>query len=182
MLSTYFVLYIFLYIGYLFIIFVLHSSYRIVSTSAVLFPLIFLLVLLFFSWKRADSNAKKDKKKRKSFTTILTLGSLLPVFCLVILSVNEYKSNFTTEKWIESDTEKGYMVDDLLQKYDLKDMTREEIISLLGTPTDTEYFKEDKNIVYYLGNERGLISIDSEWLVVDFDDSMKVTDYKVVTD
>ena len=61
-------------------------------------------------------------------------------------------------------------------------MTKDEVISLLGTPPETEYFKSHNNIVYYLGFERGLISIDSEWLVIDFDDNEKVNKYQVLTD
>ena len=63
------------------------------------------------------------------------------------------------------------MVDDLLSKYELVGMTQEEVISLLGKSTDTEYFKTENNMVYYLGPERGLISIDSEWLVMEMQDN-----------
>ncbi|UHA58640.1 outer membrane protein assembly factor BamE [Metabacillus litoralis] len=79
-------------------------------------------------------------------------------------------------------SERVYIVDDLLSTYNLKGMTKREVITLLGPPTDTEYFKNEKNIVYYLGDERGVISIDSEWLVIDFDKHEKVTDYVVRTD
>ena len=79
-------------------------------------------------------------------------------------------------------SERVYMVDDLITTYDLKGKTKSEVMTLLGPPTDTEYFKNDKNIVYYLGNERGIISIDSEWLVIDFDNRDKVKDYVVRTD
>ena len=101
---------------------------------------------------------------------------------MVILGINEYQSTFTTEKWLNSDQGKVYMVDDLLTDYSLSGMTRAEVISLLGTPTETEYFKSDQNMVYYLGNERGFIPIDSEWLVIDFDDNERVHTYQVLTD
>lgn len=64
------------------------------------------------------------------------------------------------------------MVDDLLETYELKGMTKEEIILLLGEATDTEYFKTENNMVYYLGPERGWIRIDSEWLVLEFKENM----------
>ncbi|GKU82959.1 hypothetical protein NCCP28_23550 [Niallia sp. NCCP-28] len=73
-------------------------------------------------------------------------------------------------------------MDNLLNDYELKELTKSDIISLLGPSTETDYFKEDNNIVYYLGNERGLISIDSEWLVINFDNNEKVTKYNVLTD
>lgn len=99
-----------------------------------------------------------------------------------MLGINEYKTNFTTGKWIENMSGRVDMVDDLLSTYDLTGKTKSEVMTLLGQPTDTEYFKSEKNIVYYLGNERGIISIDSEWLVIDFDNSEKVQDYDVRTD
>lgn len=53
--------------------------------------------------------------------------------------------------------------------YQLNDMIKEEIIQLLGEPTEPAYFVEPNNIVYYLEPERGFMSIDSEWLVIWFD-------------
>lgn len=47
-------------------------------------------------------------------------------------------------------------------------------VELLGDETNTDYFKEVNNIVYYLGDERGFISIDSEWLVIMFDNDVVV--------
>jgi outer membrane protein assembly factor BamE (lipoprotein component of BamABCDE complex) len=41
-------------------------------------------------------------------------------------------------------------------------MTREEVVSLLGTPTETNYFPEH-DLVYWLGSEGGYFSLDSEW-------------------
>jgi hypothetical protein len=152
------------------------------SITAIVLPFLFLLLLLYAIWKRPNSNIKRDKKKMQKLTTFLTVGSLLPLLCTFFLGINEYKSNFTVEKWLTSDTGKVYMVDDLLDEYDLIEMTKDEVVSLLGKPSDTEFFKEAKNIVYYLGNERGIISIDSEWLVIDFDENMKDINYKVVAD
>ncbi|WP_157967909.1 hypothetical protein [Paraliobacillus sp. X-1268] len=75
-----------------------------------------------------------------------------------------------------------YIVDDLINTYDLKGKTKSEVMTLLGPPNETEYFKTEKNIVYYLGDERGFIPIDSEWLVIDFDGNEKVNNYVVRTD
>jgi hypothetical protein len=60
------------------------------------------------------------------------------------------------------------MVDDLLQRYKLQGMPRQEIEKLLGKPPETEYFR-DYDYVYWLGPERGFISIDSEWLCIKFE-------------
>jgi outer membrane protein assembly factor BamE (lipoprotein component of BamABCDE complex) len=74
------------------------------------------------------------------------------------------------------------MVDDLLNEYKLVGKTKDGVSTLLGTPTATEYFKNENNIVYYLGDERGLISIDSEWLVISFNSNQKVIKYEIHTD
>jgi len=57
------------------------------------------------------------------------------------------------------------MADDLVDNKKLIGLTRQEVVARLGEPPKTEYFKEF-DLVYYLGPERGFISIDSEWLVL----------------
>jgi hypothetical protein len=59
------------------------------------------------------------------------------------------------------------MADDLVDSKKLIGLTRQEVVTRLGEPPKTEYFKEF-DLVYYLGPERGFISIDSEWLVLKF--------------
>jgi hypothetical protein len=58
--------------------------------------------------------------------------------------------------------ERVYIVDDLLNEHNLIRKTRNEVNRLLDAPTDTTYFNDENNIVYYLGDDRGLMSIDSE--------------------
>jgi hypothetical protein len=60
-------------------------------------------------------------------------------------------------------------------------MPREKVTAIIGEPDKTEYFKE-WDLVYWLGQERGWISIDSEWLVFRLDSQKKVTDYAIVRD
>lgn len=59
------------------------------------------------------------------------------------------------------------MADDLVNSKKLNGLTRSEVVALLGEPPKTEYFTE-YDIVYYLGQERGFMPIDSEWLVLKF--------------
>ncbi|WP_428909943.1 hypothetical protein [Niallia sp. Krafla_26] len=174
LLKMFFGLYLCLYLAYILYIYVFHISYSVVSVSAILLPAIFLLIMLVAF--------RKNKKMQKEYKTIRNLGIMAPILCMGILGFYEYQTTFTTEKWLNSDKEKVYMVDDLLENYTLKDMTKDELTSLLGAPIETEYFKSDNNVVYYLGDERGLISIDSEWLVIDFDSRGRVANYQVLTD
>lgn len=59
------------------------------------------------------------------------------------------------------------MADHLIANGTLLGKTKEEVLQLLGTPPETGYFS-DWDLVYWLGPERGFMSIDSEWLVLRF--------------
>jgi hypothetical protein len=76
---------------------------------------------------------------------------------------------------------RGCMVDDLLARYHLVGMPRAEVVRLLGEPPPTEYFR-NFDLVYWLGPERGVFSIDSEWLVMKLDPTGRVVEAKLVTD
>ncbi|MDJ0950317.1 MAG: hypothetical protein QNJ94_15500 [Alphaproteobacteria bacterium] len=72
------------------------------------------------------------------------------------------------------------MIDDLLSRYELEGMREEAVIRLLGPTDDTSYFSR-WDYVYWLGPERGYISIDSEWLVLRASDG-KISEFAVVRD
>jgi hypothetical protein len=63
----------------------------------------------------------------------------------------------------------------------LMGMTRSEVLGLLGPPPPTDKF-EDHGLVYVLGPERGWISLDYEWLLVDFDPAGRASTVRVVSD
>jgi hypothetical protein len=73
------------------------------------------------------------------------------------------------------------MVDDLLRSYQFRGMTRQQVVAIIGEPDKTEYFK-DWDMVYWLGPERGWMSIDSEWLVFRLNEQKQVANYKIVRD
>ncbi|TXC92717.1 hypothetical protein FS935_00460 [Metabacillus litoralis] len=173
-------LYGLLYLGYILFIIIAQSSFSIISIPAILIPFIIFLVTLLFIWKRVD--IKNDRNAKKNLNLITIMGIIPFLICLLMLGINEYRTNFSTEKWVNNMSGRVHMVDDLINTYDLKGKSKSDVMTLLGPPTDTEYFKDEKNIVYYLGNERGIISIDSEWLIIDFEGSNKVKDYVVRTD
>jgi outer membrane protein assembly factor BamE (lipoprotein component of BamABCDE complex) len=76
---------------------------------------------------------------------------------------------------------RGCMVDDLLAHTQFRGKTRADVVALLGEPRPTSYFK-DYDLVYWLGPERGLMSVDSEWLVMRLDRNGRVAEQKLVTD
>ncbi|SMC56276.1 hypothetical protein [Papillibacter cinnamivorans] len=97
--------------------------------------------------------------------------------------VYRHQHTFTQEKWMNRPEHRVDIVDDMLAKYRVIGMTEEEITALLGGDDGkyARYSPEEDSIVYYLGPERGLFSIDSEWLVITFR-SGAVSDYTVRTD
>jgi hypothetical protein len=76
---------------------------------------------------------------------------------------------------------RGCMVDDLLATHDFHGRSRADIVGFLGDPPKTGYFRE-YDLVYWLGPERGFMSIDSEWLVFRLDTTQRVVEYRLVTD
>ncbi len=76
---------------------------------------------------------------------------------------------------------RGCMVDDLLRRTKLVGMDRSQVVALLGEPNRTSYFK-DYQLVYWLGPEPGLFSIDSQWLVMKLDRAGRVTEATLMTD
>ena len=73
------------------------------------------------------------------------------------------------------------MVDALLSKHQFNGYSKKAVLELLGEPEQTNYF-QDYDLVYWLGPERGFISIDSEWLVFKLDADLHVREYHIVRD
>ena len=97
------------------------------------------------------------------------------------------RTSFDSSGWQDSarvfsqDPIRIRMVDDLLERHELDEMTRAEVVALLGEPDKTPYFRE-WDMVYWLGPERGPMGIDSEWLVLRLDEHQQVIEHRVVTD
>lgn len=95
------------------------------------------------------------------------------------------RSSFNSEEWKQAEKAEDYprlaMVDSLIQSGQLDRKTQDEVLALLGRPTDTNYFS-DWDAVYWLGPERGFLRLDSEWLVLRFDAEGRVSDYQLVRD
>ena len=75
---------------------------------------------------------------------------------------------------------RGCMVDDLLERHELRGMTRAEIVALIGEPDSTRDFPE-YDLVYWLGPERGLVGTDSEYLVMKLDKAKRVVSVELIT-
>lgn len=119
--------------------------------------------------------------KRNKINRMNIIVSIFFIIIIIFGVKYKYQHTFSTNRWIKYPRERVKMVDEMLRKYKLVGQTKEEIVELLGDETNTDYFKEVNNIVYYLGDERGFISIDSEWLVIMFDNDV-VVEVQIETD
>jgi hypothetical protein len=95
---------------------------------------------------------------------------------------------FDRKLWSETGDEKQgaqyprlEMADRLVAERRLRGKTRGEVVEMLGEPPETGYFR-DGDLVYWLGPERGLFSIDSEWLVFRLDTQGRISEYRIVRD
>jgi hypothetical protein len=70
------------------------------------------------------------------------------------------------------------MIDDFLNDHHLLGMKKDEVFVLLGSPD----IRDNRNLLYDLGSERGLIRIDREQLVVQLNEDNLVINYKITTD
>ncbi|OJE53318.1 hypothetical protein BAQ48_04795 [Bacillus luti] len=177
-LYVYFCLYVVMYLIFIFVMDIVHMSLSVNSILVVVMPFV-LLVMIQWAIIHVSVNRNKEKKQVLSVMII----ALIPlIVCTVQLGVNEYTSKFNQNRWLNDADKRVHMVDDLLQKYKLIGKSNEEIIKLLGDPTETRNEEVGATTSYYLGNERGFISIDSERLVLQFDNDGNVIEYKVQRD
>lgn len=82
----------------------------------------------------------------------------------------------------EAPTVRQRMVEDVIGGV-LPGKSRQDIERLLGQSRQTPYFKETgRDLIYKLGPERGVFSIDSEWLLIWLDDRGRFRIAETVTD
>ena len=128
-------------------------------------------------------DVEREMRKARRINDIAVGMFAAVVLAIIIAGVAYYHTHtFSTSKWLNGPEERTAIVDDLLAKHELVGMTEAEVVALLGGPNnDYGYFNADDRYVYYMGPERGLISIDSEWLILDFTDGVVSNSY-ITTD
>tara|TARA_B100000959_G_C14780641_1_gene541368 strand:+ start:463 stop:855 length:393 start_codon:yes stop_codon:yes gene_type:complete len=127
-------------------------------------------------------------KSKKIILILLVLVGLAFFSITVLFDDGVDQINFDSDVWKNTPAEFSLestrlkMVDDFLDKYFIVGMFRDEVISLIGEPDQTEYFKSYE-MVYMLGQETdSYFAIDSQWLVLDLNDSERVVSYNIVSD
>ena len=124
---------------------------------------------------------KEIRRARKQNITALIVIGVLITLVLALCLHRHITHQFTTEKWLAEPAERGKMVSDLLEEHPLMGMDMDEVFTLLGEETPVPHESGKTFYYYYLGPERGLISIDSEWMELTVEDDI-VTAIRFVTD
>jgi hypothetical protein len=124
-------------------------------------------------------------KMRAGCSAMALLAAVaLPVTCAFEMGYLPVRS-FDAELWRKStryaDTARVEMVDSLIWSGRLDGLTRSEVEELLGPPGTAGYFR-DWDMVYRLGDERGLFPVDSEWLVIRIGSGGRVSEYRIERD
>ena len=88
-------------------------------------------------------------------------------------------AKFSPSAWRSVNTglnSRAAMAGDLIRTDRLKGLSRQQVVSLLGEPNRPGYnYFPDSDLVYDLGPERGWMSIDDEWLLIDLDRNGRVS-------
>ncbi|WEK56034.1 MAG: outer membrane protein assembly factor BamE [Candidatus Cohnella colombiensis] len=178
---------IFMFISIVFILFVLSIIYFCISffyVGVTWISLIFLIIpVVGITAMNIRSWLINSRKGKKIYLIVIQVIVVLYFSFSLLKMINiENKSYFTTQRWIESEgtSERFYMLDYVTNK--TNGMNRDEVIELLGEPYETKYFSGDKRLIYVLGPERGIFSIDYEWLFLEFNEDGLVNNYEIVTD
>lgn len=123
---------------------------------------------------------KRTKKEKLINYFCLGVFVLIAISVLMLLFDWNERHSFTQAKWREDIEVRSLIVDDLLNDYELIGMTKQEIEALLGNNNnDYGYFNWENRYVYCLGGARTII--DSEWLLIDFEDDV-VVNYEITMD
>lgn len=90
---------------------------------------------------------------------------------LILLGLDKPPSSesFSSIKWKSHPNERVKMIDKVINLKLLNNLRTKEVIKLLGKPDGGNYTIKG-TYTYYLGPERGFMSIDSEWLSIWFKD------------
>lgn len=115
-------------------------SGRLAGICFFLFPII--LIISPIIWK---SVYKKGFYKSILYSILLMILYLIIVFA-IILGVKWKFRTFSQEKWKNYENLRYMMIDDFEQKYDLLEMTKQEVIDILG-----EDIGKENEIQYWIG-------------------------------
>ncbi|MFH0947636.1 MAG: hypothetical protein V1833_01375 [Elusimicrobiota bacterium] len=127
------------------------------------------------------------------FTTVffMSLSFFLRNYILGGLPIGSNLLKFNSIEWkakssgedVNGISKREKMLKDIVVNI-LPGKSRDEMEKLLGPSLEATYFKDSgRDLIYFLGPERAsLFNIDSEWLLIWFDENGKFEKYKIVND
>ena len=126
--------------------------------------------------------------RRKPLIAVVLVGGALAFGIGALWHSQTAPTPFDRTNWLQgalakssSDAPRLRMADGLVGSKVLLGMSHAEIEAMLGPPTETNTFRA-YGLVYWLGPERGLMSIDNEWLAFRFDKDNKSIEAEVLRD
>ncbi|MBI5349175.1 MAG: hypothetical protein HZB77_07640 [Chloroflexi bacterium] len=161
-------------------------------------PIIVIALIVIGVWGivgiwRTNKSKEQSNPKHVFFAQISGAGLLWFVVSFALAYGTHFLYNhqkFDSEIWRNPNsaryvsydlTPRQRMLDDVVENV-LPGSTQDEIETLLGESTNTGYFsRSERDLIYVLGAERGL-GVDSEWLLIWFDDSGNFERYEITTD
>jgi hypothetical protein len=94
---------------------------------------------------------------------------------------------FDHAKWVDEDNAskapypRQQMISSLTKTKLKPGVLMKDVTVMLGESTKTNKFT-NHGLVYWIGPEKGQISIDSQWLVIDFDSDQRLKSFDIITD
>lgn len=126
-------------------------------------------------------------KRTTRFVVFFAVAALAAFVLIRTMGAQQDAMPFDQTVWTDDDAiyqepnPRRLMADDVMKNHLRTGMSRQDVIALLGKPTDAPHF-QDRDLVYWLGSEGGFISIDSSWLVLDLGETGTVEKFELVTD
>lgn len=129
------------------------------------------------------ATVKRMKRSQRSLVFLVLAGSLAGCS-----GSSSSPVPFDRTAWLEgeradfsAEAPRLRMADHLVSSRALLGKNRPEIEAMLGPDTNTDKFRS-YDLVYWLGAQRNYMPIDSEWLVLRFDKSGRVSEARIVYD
>ncbi len=116
----------------------------------------------------------------------IVLSSLIIVGIVIILLYQQNKHEFTINKWNKiTYNERQLLAKDFIKKYKNKDLSKNDIINMLGTDTENNFeyynrYKTSDNFLYDFGGKKSYYSSGNIAMIIKFDENDMATTYEII--
>jgi hypothetical protein len=135
----------------------------------------------------AQANSYPVRRRRPLITWTIVTAALAVVAFAISIWLTMTPLPFDRTQWdatlnSRSDTTRHRMADGLVQSKGLVGKSRSEIVEMLGPPDTRTLWPELWDANYYIGPCRHIVGVDTEFLVLKFDDSGILTAAAITED